>query len=133
MSEDCHGPEYRPRTDERYSLTEAAGLNTILGHHLSPESPGYTGYVRAADVEAMLAKAPVVYGNTEDGWMNKCPSRGTPDDWHTHTARIIAVSPVVNDTAESLLRELVGAGRDFAYLKAYDAFVDRARKLLEGG
>lgn len=65
------------------------------------ESPWY---VPAKDLEAALNKAPVVttYAYEEKGiWYAK------PSSNPLHTARLVCVAPIVKDTAESLLRELI--------------------------
>lgn len=49
---------------------------------------------------------------------------------YTHRALLIAVEPIVRDTAESLLREALASG-DLQTQQHWRRWVDRARRLLE--
>lgn len=98
-----------------------------------------TAWYRADITERVLAQAPVV---------SACHVVGPPNMWHeqpgtadTHTARLLCVEPIVRDSAESLLRELVSKREKIERITykpdAYDNksvfdILDRARKLLEG-
>lgn len=125
----------------KYPLTESLGVAMHLGHHQMPEAPGYTEYVRAADLERVLSQAPVVYFNDDDtmneqGRVEMTTRQARPLD--THTARLLCVRPIVRDTAEaeSLLRELIATHDDRdcgPYCDHYKQTIDRARKLLGEG
>ncbi len=66
--------------------------------------------ISAADVERLLADAPVVYGQIKniDGGLSKdkywCATQ-IGNCGETHTAKLLCIQPIVRDTAESLLRE----------------------------
>lgn len=101
-----------------------------------------TRYILAADLERILSQAPVV------DMVEACQMGGKSfyrtitmadkDDAATHTARLIGIKPIVKDTAESLLKEILEQldlrlkeyGGGFYKFEASDA-LERARKLLE--
>lgn len=121
-------------TPPQYPLCEALGvqLRTMSGEFLNvPEAKGLTEVVLAADLERIIKAAPVVYGALP-GTGNWGVKRDAKDD--THTARLLCVQPIVCDTAESLLAELVALRTDHgqcAYSRnSCDDIVARARKLL---
>lgn len=106
-----------------FPLLRAAGLRVeYTDAHLAPP----TAVVRAADVERLLEQAPVVRNaeRMKDEWS----IQSHPED--THTARLVLVTPIVRDTAESLLRELM----DIFNKAGHDGYavelLERARKLL---
>lgn len=88
-----------------------------------------------ARLNEWIAAAPVVWFN-DDKTMSpywECSSR--QDKQHTHHAKLICIEPIVRDTAESLLRELI----ERSELKTsvhenpryrLNTLIDRARKLL---
>lgn len=101
--------------------------------------PGhYFHYVRAADLEKLLAGAVRVYGcERKPGEMNRewiapLTERNEPIG-ATHTALLIGVEPIVRESEErQLLRALTTA--DMTTREGYDKYhaaYDRARKLLE--
>lgn len=78
-----------------------------------------------AKLAKWIAESPVVYSDNATNW-------GPPisGDIDKYKARVIYSEPVVKDTAESLLRDMLTASRhDEAFAIR---FIDRARKLLEG-
>lgn len=117
-----------------------AGLNR--GHRL-----GQTHFVEAKDVEALLANAPVVYGDTyQTEWTHlKQTAEGralisSNFKESTHTARLVCIEPLVKESEErALLRELAvidcKAQRSdiFAGHLSYGLadLIERAKKLLE--
>ncbi len=110
---------------ELYPLCKAAGLSVY------PGGAGMNVYCFAADVEALLSAAPVVYGWTnaeinKQFWSNEPNTEGSSYP-NSHTARLVCIEPIVRDTAESLLKELVDCTDN---KKAYCGLVDRARQLL---
>lgn len=88
-----------------------------------------------AKLKEWLEKAPVVYwrGETRDRFMGDIHE--APMFGDTHTARLVAVEPIVRDTAESLLREM--SAKLDTYQKVYPedkqlrSFRARAAKILE--
>lgn len=130
-------------TPPKYPLCEALGvqLRTMSGEFLNvPEAKGLTEVVLAADLERIIKAAPVVYGaervrgemNRE--WLAPLTERNPPIG-STHTARLLCVQPIVRDTAESLLREIIADHEALLRVcpdRAEWPLVTRARKLLGG-
>lgn len=94
--------------------------------------------IYAADVERMLAQAPVVYGRFINDYQADAFSADEyqgldPREVDTHTARLLCIQEIRQDTAESLLRELVRAADRFPENVPHGqrAWLDRARKLLQ--
>lgn len=91
-------------------------------------------YYRAADLEAKLASAPVVYveNHANFGWSGQ--EKNDSGDWigteATHSARLLLVEPIAKDTAESLLRELVENAPAWTNLEFDLKFIGRAKKVL---
>lgn len=126
-------------SNEKYPLCKAAGL-TVEGFVVE--------VIRAADVEAMLAQAPVVY----DGNSGLTPF--AVETWglvkhdereHTmissnftnskRTARLVCIQPIKQKTREERLEELV---KDLCATAEYELYgqmlhpiVERAKRLLE--
>lgn len=109
---------------DKFKLCESAGLTLEYGN------VGFTfkHVIPASEVEALLANAPMVYGSTDMTRAGMWANTVWPPD--THTARLVCISPIVRDTAEGLLRELVGAENASAIHAA--RIIERSRKLLEG-
>lgn len=92
-------------------------------------------YVRADDLEKLLSAAPVVdvYGwvcGSKRYW--RTPNISEHDG--THTAILVGITPIVKDTADSLLREYLekfAGERDMSIAERY-AWVIRVRALIEG-
>lgn len=89
-----------------------------------------------AKLAEWIASAPVVYGR-DDQWSEReiLPTESPEShSWQrrTHIARLICIEPIVRDSAESLLRELLtletGVGCEPEWLMS---LANRARKLLE--
>jgi len=78
-------------------------------------------------LRAWLEKAPVVWLNDWGGLSDE----GSPDA--KRTARLVCIEPIVRDTAESLLKELVKLTYKRATFSGeqVDVVCERARKLLE--
>lgn len=121
---------------DRHAMLKELGLKPILGSLTSFTSgnlsPGY--WLDADDLLALLEKAPRVYGSVRDtdGWI--CALRESEMDAFgaTRSGIVIGIKPLVRDTAESLLREIVA---DHDKLRAVDPrpewpLVTRARALL---
>ena len=120
-----------------FKLCREAGLNVL--HAYSPSD----AYIRAADVEALLAQAPVAYGiKTREG--NYCfDSQADRKELPAYDlqCRLIMVTPIVRDTAESLLREMIkNHDRHLSEMEHFggaspvqDELFERARALLEKG
>ena len=96
-----------------------------------------------AKLAEWLAKAPVVYGferyldsSNYDTFSEDFNSQKDPfGNIKTHQARLICIKPIVHDSAENILKELVDRWKCTSY-SAYDgAFVTdlatRAAKILE--
>lgn len=114
----------------KYPLCARAGLKVqhvevrTIGAHI-PED-----VIRAADVEKWLEGAPVVnaYNNDKVYWSTN------NDDGDTHTARLVMIEPIVKDTAESLLREIVQDHEALCRFQGKESeweLYKRARRLLE--
>lgn len=124
-----------------YLLCKKAGLKITkqATYRYSPmaergDGPEYSGdidVIQAKDVEAFLANAPAVdvyawpYGD-KTYW--RTPNLS--DNEGTHQARLVMIEPIVKDTAESLLRELIELRfedqADLSLLRI------KAKQLLEG-
>lgn len=122
-------------SDDKYTLCKKAGLR-LRQPHIMPKCDSVWA-INAEDVEAFLAKAPVVgcyllkESNLTDehgpGWVAAETSTRFNRP-HTHTARLVMIEPLQRDTAESLLRELANwAGQDGYPFELQK----RAKKLLE--
>jgi len=117
----------------KYTLCARAGLwveRIKSGAMLTsyPPQVKYIDAIRAADVEKLLEGALKVYRNSVTNWSE------IHADFDTETARLIMIEPIVKDTAESLLRELVEAdmtppANEFPK-KLYD-ILERAKRILE--
>lgn len=118
---------------DKYKLCKRAGLNITKRTDVYPAHTDIVDVIRAADVEKLLAGAPVVrarlYDNEVFGeWFDKAHEQDT------HTARLLLIEPIVKDTAESLLKELIEAdmtppANEFPK-KLYD-ILERAKRILE--
>ena len=89
--------------------------------------------VYATELESLLEKATVVYGKDDAKAWFEGPTKDRPDvnfvRWETHTALLINVRPIVKDSAESLLREMVRVAQ-FGHRAELDALTERAKALL---
>ena len=90
---------------------------------MHPGTDGTRYMIDAEPLERLLRQAPVVYGTISGKYF--CFDRKEAEVLNTHSARLIGVKPIKNDTAESLLREYVNSDPGDSILK------DRALKLLE--
>jgi hypothetical protein len=118
---------------KKYELCLKAGLS-VRSRQLNQDDDTWSApYVLAADVERLLESAPVVHGLIEDNdWI--CFSEPGPRADDTHTARLLLIEPIVRDTPESLLRELIRAARSGdleEQCARIGRVVTRARRLLE--
>lgn len=86
-----------------------------------PQDLGKFRCVDADDLERALAAAPVVYKKDAPGHVYS-PLKNCDD---THTARLLCVQPIVRDTAESLLRDLL---EEYDKVGEYSAASDKLRK-----
>lgn len=120
--------------DSDLKLLKSAGLEVLEAYYFpgNPASP----CIRADAVAKLLREAPVVYGlDKNDGkayviWRSVDNFAGGPA---THSAKLICITPIVKDTAESLLREFVEIRSD--NLPTGDRLSklhERAKALLEG-
>lgn len=86
--------------------------------------------VLAFHLEHLLEQAPVVYGKADGSIHNELhyPWTGESREQDTYTARLVGIKPIVRDTAEGLLREMVECwnGGGAGHAKLYE----RARALL---
>lgn len=109
----------------KYPLTESLGVPVL--------NDGLDDYVYARDLEAALAKAPVVYGFSSDNAGSFVHGECVrPSGW-THQGLIVCVRPTVPDTAESLLREWLECCDAYAAQVRegpFQEFANRARALL---
>jgi hypothetical protein len=125
----------------KYPLIEAMGLNWCKGRFETAAGNLSKPFdiILCEDVERMLAEAPVVYGVPNAFFSHvegEIGGNGQPD---THTARLICIQPIRQDTAESLLKEFVDLDADSLLgneplSKIGDRhrnLVKKARKLLE--
>jgi hypothetical protein len=131
-----------PAVAEQFPKCKELGLEVRRAEEIWPtithvEYPNGTklacpeSMVRAADVEALLEKGVRVYGTPDIpavAWGAK------PHMLDTHTALLINVRPIVKDTAEGLLRELVALDdKPLATISAdcYSKIIERAKRLLK--
>lgn len=116
-----------------FPLISQIGLSVHEAEYCSHRKCAET-HVRASDLEALLAKAPVVTGqklHIHDAEEREWAFTERPDSNDTHTALLVNVQPFVRDTAEGLLRELIdsydGVDRDVDRRK----LIERARNLVK--
>jgi hypothetical protein len=118
-----HCPEGEEMSN--FPLLTRAGLKVIETLYY-----GERQWIEAADVERWLEQAPVLTGKFDGTKPGQIELHHEKYEWATHSVRAVLIEPLVQDTAESLLREFVRRGvadeADF-----HDLFT-RARKLLEG-
>lgn len=110
----------------KFPLCKAAGLNIksdVIYRGECHHNPDIFDAIYASSVEALLVSATVVYGGESIIWTQR-QSCLTQD---THSARLLLIQPIVKDTTESLLRELIHARTHG--IKPEDIII-RARKLL---
>lgn len=122
-------------SETKYKLCKRAGLEiqehrVIVGFSRGEYGLEEADFVRAADIEKLLEGAPVVrarlYDNEVFGeWFDKAHEQDT------HTARLLLIEPIVKDTAEGLLSELLRYRSNISTCRDLDAILDRARRLLE--
>jgi hypothetical protein len=120
-----------------FPLIKELGLaveNVLVFERSSKERCVY--YVRASELERVLEQGVRVSGcdrSTRSGRMFWDQIENTDTSTHTHTALLINIKEIKQDTAEDLLRELVstdfrspGSGHS-----KLDPLLERARALLE--
>jgi len=91
-------------------------------------SVGRFRFATAPDLERELEKAVRVYGIKPADQIWYFDQQGGPSD--THTALLIGIEPIVRDTAEDLLKEIVACDGDGSTRLSKQQY-ERARKLLE--
>lgn len=116
-----------------FKMCEAVGLTVIDGNQ------GRCGRycILAADVEKLLESGVEVFGDVTSrafGFGQRNPPYGVGD---THTGLLINIQPIVRDTAEQILKEMISTF-DFTsknpMLHVVDkSLIDRAKKLIERG
>ena len=112
----------------KFEMCERVGL-TIHDH----AEPAYHlgKYVRAEDIERVLAEAVTVYGHVKEGKPNWWGPRENGQFNDTHTALLINVRPIKpKDSAEQVLKEWVQYCEGSAKPGTYDNLLYRARKVL---
>lgn len=120
-------------SETKYKLCKRAGLNITKRTDVYPAHTDIVDVIRAAEVEKLLEGAPVVrarlYDNEVFGeWFDKAHEQDT------HTARLLLIEPIVKDTAEQILRELIEVADSIGQQNpqiGVGYFVERARRLLE--
>jgi hypothetical protein len=125
-----------------FPLCARAGLSVINPAHQHPNFNIAQDFVRAADVEKLLAAAPVVYGPSverfDSPWSRDkvvFDSEGGKMSINAQ-ARLLLIEPLVQETPESFIREWVAyeeeqIRKDGPYvLSRIPKFIERARKLL---
>jgi hypothetical protein len=126
-----------------YPLIESMGLKPLPGRIYHNRGSQYaagseTEVICALDLERALAQAPVVQFDMSENMYRFYDKQLGDNEPHTHTARLVGIQPIVRDTAESLLRELIKNREDFELYtgdgaKALEQLKDierRARRLL---
>jgi len=92
-----------------------------------------------ARLHRWIEAAPMVYGMNSRIWktdqqINRCENNGMIINPDTHTARLICIEPIKQDTAEGLLQTLIELSDtpadDGSWSDVLD-IIERARKLLE--
>ncbi len=89
-------------------------------------------YVPAGALERVLASAPVVFGcqTIEKDSLKRL--RDWQDDGTTHQARLLMVEPIVKDSAEGLIAEIVERYKHWTQApKDFDDLFERAKKLVQ--
>lgn len=113
-----------------FPFCEAVGL------HVQRRDIG-DNVILAADVEKLLESGVEVFGDVTSrafGFGQRNPPYGVGD---THTGLLINIQPIVRDTAEQILKEMISTF-DFTsknpMLHVVDkSLIDRAKKLIERG
>lgn len=118
-------------SESKYPLIEQLGLTALSAKPLGADSYVYRDVVLASDLERVLEQAVKVTKQDEKftAYWNEPDVKGANPENSTHTALLINIQPIVKDTAESLLRDLIHF-EDKSRL--HPEFIARARRLLEG-
>lgn len=113
-----------------------------LGLRIKPKSLTYSGtsdgFYEADDIHKLLGEGVEMSGFDRQSnggiWDMSEMVCGQGQPSHTHKAIMISIRPIVTDTAESLLRELVDALEASIQMRTAQidrrGLVDRAKKLL---
>lgn len=123
-----------------FPLTRAAGLKiiridafgVIIG--ASDKMPPHVEYVQTVDVEALLAKAPVVEVlencklNGKQYWRTK--DINDPEN-SGYTARLVGIQPIVRDTKAELIRWAITQRPHDMAPANWMAFVERLTERLK--
>lgn len=115
-------PEECKPSDERFPIIKQLKLELVAAEW-SPKKL----FILAEDLERILEKAPMVAG-----WEHKAGYlyEGQKFDQEPHwQGLIVARRPLVRDTADGLLRELIASWG--SSIKSRDDIIERAKKLVE--
>ncbi len=98
--------------------------------------------IDASQLESILAAAPVVHSNPEgspaydDDEMSDSKAWGKLTNYETHQGRVILIEPIVKDTAESILKDLVayfenGLAPSPKEFSRYEQTIKRAQNFIK--
>lgn len=119
-------------SDGNYPLCKAVGLNVST-------AGGWKALVRvvpADDVEKLLAAASVVFSGPGIFPAEVVWNINQDTNFHTHSARLLLVQPIVRDSAEQLVTDLVNSHTKFntdtsRWAPDPEYWIERAKRLLE--
>lgn len=119
-----------------YPRIEELGLAVSQrGFWITAESKRPDCSVNADQLEALLESAPVVcaYMGPASRPGGMWIPEANKDADSTHSARLIAIKPIVKESAEDLLREIVKRAYidSQKQIRGVDDLINRARRLLE--
>lgn len=118
-------------SNSKYPLCEKAGLG-ITQIPSNSVAAVNKPFVWAEEVERLLASAPVVTGHNNSPNSSWWAATDVELCKHSHQARLLLIEPIKQDTAESLLRELIRCWEMSTNGNIVDTYkvIDRARKLV---
>ena len=116
-----------------FPLVKRLGLEVVRSQITKEPDLWTVPYVSAQALESLLAQAPVVSieQHKNFGWTGAEKDDGELFDSCTHTALLLGIQPIIKDTAESLLRELVSYCEEIGFAQRKDELYKRAKALLE--
>lgn len=122
-----------------YPLTRALGVEVVYDAELyiepCPRERLMHAHVLAADLECVLESAPVVYqykslSNLGD-WSHEIDEDFGGKKKYMNTARLLCIQPIVKDTAEGLLREMLKTLAWSAFGSTEIISINDEQKMLE--
>lgn len=101
------------------------GLGVYYRHAFTAEGDHY---VRAADLEALLAKGVRVYG--DPNIMGQVWSDRNSLNLDTHTALLVGIEPIKRDSAEDVLRDMIEQWDGLNGYSRLQELLERAKRVV---